>query len=978
MAGYDGSIRIDTKIDKKGFNNGLNSLTGSVKKFMGLIATAFSVTAVVKFGKACVDVATETSNAWIGLNSILTGQGKSFDIAKSFINDYVSDGLIPLNNAVAAYKNLALRGYSSDQIQKTMNALKNSATFARQSTYSLGDAVQTATEGIKNENSMVVDNAGVTKNVAKMWEDYAKSIGKTTNNLTQAEKIQAEVNGILEETKFQSNDAAIYSSTYAGKLAQLNSAFTTMKTAIGNAIQPIAKLFVPVITSAVNVVTKLFTALAGLLSLFGLKADSVETVSNGIGDLAEEAGQASDAIEGIGDSAAQAGKDAKKASKDVTSFDKLNTLSSNKNTSSVGSGDSGSAGTSGIKESLDLTTTLQEDTSMFDGLIGRVKELLDLFKQGFDVSFGETNFDGIIGHLKGIKDLAVEIWTDPEVTGATNQWIEAVMYRLGQTVGAIARIGTNIVEGLIGSIEKYVKQNKERMKKHIVSMFKISSEDLKLTGNLWEVLGKISDVFKSAVAKQIGADLIAIFLNPLMSIQEFFAKFTKDIKAIFFQPIIDNAEKLKVTFENIIKPIRTITSTLAEAFTYVGDKWNEVYDGHIKPLMDSIKTGLRDTFGKFLDVYNTYVAPALQRMADKFQELWNTHLKPLVDNISGFIGSIGDALTVFWNNILKPIVDWIVQNILPILVPILETIWNTACNVFGLISNAISHIIGVIKGIIDFIVGIFTGDWEKAWNAVKGIFSTIWDGIKNMFAGIGNTLKDIFKGVIEWIKAGLSSWGNTISEIWNKIWDGIKNAFSNIVNGIKNIASNIFNGIKNTISNILTGIKNTWNNIWNGLKTTVTNVFNSIWSTIKKVINSILGGIERMTNGVINGINGMIGALNKLKFDVPDWVPLIGGKKFGFNIPNMKQVSIPRLAKGGIAYRPTYAQIAEAGKEAVLPLENNTGWMDTLADKLVEKIGIKKSDNGDIVIYIVVDGEIIQKVVQKRQKKDNFATNGGI
>lgn len=223
-------------------NSAASKISSSLSKIGKAALAAFSVAAVVKFGKECLRVATETSNAWIGLNSILTGQGRSFDNAKKFIQEYVSDGLVPLNNAVAAYKNLALRGYSSDQIEKTMTALKNSATFARQSTYSLGDAVQTATEGLKNENSVVVDNAGVTKNVAKMWEDYAKSIGKTTNQLTQAEKIQAEVNGILEETKFQSNDAAIYASTYSGKLAQLNTAFTNLKTAVGNVIQPIAKL----------------------------------------------------------------------------------------------------------------------------------------------------------------------------------------------------------------------------------------------------------------------------------------------------------------------------------------------------------------------------------------------------------------------------------------------------------------------------------------------------------------------------------------------------------------------------------------------------------------------------------------------------------------------------------------------------------------------------------------------------------------
>ena len=357
------------------------------------MAVAFSVTAIVKFGKECLNVATETSNAWIGLNSILTGQGKSFEQAKSFINDYISDGLVPLNNAVTAYKNLAARGYSSEQIEKTMTALKNSATFGRQSTYSLGEAVQTASEGLKNENSILVDNAGVTKNVAKMWEDYAKSIGKTTNQLTQQEKIQAEVNGILEETKFQSNDAAVYTSTYSGKLAMLSQAFTNMKTAIGNVIQPIAKLFIPIITSAVNAVTRLFTALSGVMSLFGLQADSVETVSNGIGDIATNAEDASSAISGAGDSA----KKTAKQLNNLASFDNLNVLPQESDTSSSSGGGS-TGGASGLTDSLDVTSTVKEDTTAFNGLIDRVKELANIFKSGFNISFGDTNFDGILSH----------------------------------------------------------------------------------------------------------------------------------------------------------------------------------------------------------------------------------------------------------------------------------------------------------------------------------------------------------------------------------------------------------------------------------------------------------------------------------------------------------------------------------------------------------------------------------------------------
>ena len=133
-------------VDKQA-NMASTRITSSLGKIGKAVMAAFSVAAVVKFGKECLNVATETTNAWIGLNSILTGQGKSFNRAKSFIEDYISDGLVPLNNAVTAYKNLTLRGYNEDQIQKTMTALKNSATFARQSTYSLGDAVSLATEG---------------------------------------------------------------------------------------------------------------------------------------------------------------------------------------------------------------------------------------------------------------------------------------------------------------------------------------------------------------------------------------------------------------------------------------------------------------------------------------------------------------------------------------------------------------------------------------------------------------------------------------------------------------------------------------------------------------------------------------------------------------------------------------------------------------------------------------------------------------
>ncbi|HZK20886.1 MAG TPA: hypothetical protein VFC76_01265, partial [Oscillospiraceae bacterium] len=186
----DGSIIISTKIDQSGFKqgtkqleNGLSSIKNSLKNLAVAAGIAFGTAAMVNFGKASVKSATNLTNAMTGLKSIVDGQGKSFAEAQGFINSYTKDGLIPATDAITAYKNLAARGYDTKQIERSMLALKDSSAFGRQSSLSMGEAVKTATEGLKNENSILVDNAGVTKNVSMMWKDYAKSIGVGVDSL---------------------------------------------------------------------------------------------------------------------------------------------------------------------------------------------------------------------------------------------------------------------------------------------------------------------------------------------------------------------------------------------------------------------------------------------------------------------------------------------------------------------------------------------------------------------------------------------------------------------------------------------------------------------------------------------------------------------------------------------------------------------------------------------------------------------------
>lgn len=408
-----GSVFFNINTNRGAFSKEIKSAAGQAQSVfssaMGkvgkAIGVAFSAAAVVSFGKKCVEVASETQSAWVGLSSILNGQKKSFGEANRFIQDYISDGLVPLNNAVTAYKNLAARGYSTEQIEKTMTALKDAAAFSRQASYSYGDAISTATEGLKNENSILVDNAGVTKNVAKMWEDYAKSIGTTTNALTQQQKIEAEVNGIMEETKWQTGDAAKYATTFAGRVAKLSATFTSLKTEIGNVIIPILNLFIPAIQTALDALLKFLGLLKTAMASIGLEMPDVTS----LGGVTAGATEAAEAIDNTGTAAEKAAKKVKKA---FASYDEINVLSKS-SASDTGTGGS-SAGASGVE-----AATIGGVNSLKDQLSSASAELGTFFDPLADAwqAHGEpivqsikNAFNNLKEVGKGVGDVIKNLW----------------------------------------------------------------------------------------------------------------------------------------------------------------------------------------------------------------------------------------------------------------------------------------------------------------------------------------------------------------------------------------------------------------------------------------------------------------------------------------------------------------------------------------------------------------------------------------
>lgn len=192
-------------------------------------------------------------SALIGLDSVASGRGIQSDKLQGAL-DQVTDAFFDAAAASTAFKNLLARGYNLEQATQSILRLKDSAAFGRQASLGLAEAVVTATEGLKNENSILVDNAGVTKNVSVMWREYATSIGTTVDKLTQAQKIEAEYQGIMRETVHQQGDLAKLQDTLAGAQAA---------TAMG--AQKLAESYGSAMAPAVELVTKLFGSLLGIL-----------------------------------------------------------------------------------------------------------------------------------------------------------------------------------------------------------------------------------------------------------------------------------------------------------------------------------------------------------------------------------------------------------------------------------------------------------------------------------------------------------------------------------------------------------------------------------------------------------------------------------------------------------------------------------------------------------------------------------------
>lgn len=203
---------------------------------LGGLATLAGIGA---FAKAAVEESQRAEAAFKGLESVANFTGVGIGDAFQAAGALAADGLVSTTDATRALQNLLARGFNVQESLAILTRLKDAAAFNRASHLSLSEAVVTATEGIKNENSELVDNAGLTKNLAVIVQEYADSVGKSSDELTAAEKNQAILNGVMRETEAQVGNAARALEGLTGEQARAASAAADLRRQIGESLTPV-------------------------------------------------------------------------------------------------------------------------------------------------------------------------------------------------------------------------------------------------------------------------------------------------------------------------------------------------------------------------------------------------------------------------------------------------------------------------------------------------------------------------------------------------------------------------------------------------------------------------------------------------------------------------------------------------------------------------------------------------------------------
>lgn len=394
--------------------------------------------------------------------------------------------------------------------------------------------------------------------------------------------------------------------------------------------------------------------------------------------------------------------------------------------------------------------------------------------------------------------------------------------------------------------------------------------------------------------------------------------------SIYLESNSENIKNYIIDMFDIASDISVLASQGADAFANVfsvfGDENGQQITANLIQIFSDAFMMVTENAAKFgKDIIDCIVTPFVENQ-DALKDALDGLLGVIADlttTISDGVQHVTDKITELYDEHIHPFIENVKNGMSELIEKFLE-FWNT-----------------YIQPILENLALMFEDTYE---NHLKPVFDNIIEIIGIVIDILNDLWTNILQPIIAWI---------------------IKNILPIILPIIKNLSQNIKDSVDfilDLINFLLAGVKLVFAAIHALLTKDTDKALRQTEKSVKDFVNSVIQLFENMVNRVINGINSLISGFNSIGFDLPDF---LGGGSWHPSIPTIPTVNLPRLANGGVTTGRTLAEIGEAGREAVLPLENNTGWMDDLASKLASKM---PDYSGAKTVVLEVDGKEFARI----------------
>lgn len=909
--GADGQVVIDTSLNNSGFIRGIRGMTGqvgglqsAVKRLGKVIVGAFAVRAVVNFGRRAVQIGSDVAEVQ-NVVDVAFGElkGQAEDFASTAITQFGMSTLAAKKTAstyMAMAKGMGIASQEAADMAITLAGLSGDVASFFNISQELADI---KLKSVFTGETETLKDLGVVMTQDNL-KAYALSKGfrKSYDAMSQAEKVALRYQFVLDSLALANGDFARTQDSWANQTRILSMQWQEFMGILGQSIIAVLK---PVV-KWLNAVVSHMIALATMLN---------NTVTKAFGGETQQAQQTSSAIASSVDNQealTDAVKDTSKAQqKSLAGFDEITKLAGEAAGSTEGAGGGIGMDVSSIAVP-DLSELPEPEEPPFSSWGEAFSAFLDTLLAG--IPRLETAFGNFADWLNGVSQKLHEMFTFPgvlekvqqlgrDLAGAFNHLVAQIdWYQLGQALGAGLNLALQFLVSFLysfdwialgGQLAQYVNGLVSEIDWYAFGSFLFKGIKLALETLAGFLLGldmpQLAQAASQAVIgyfnamrdtvagidwAQIGAQ-IAAFLNSIdwAGAISAFMEAAKEIVQAFLKAVdgfIRNANPEVLIGAAALLAGHVVRGLISKTIVPLAKKLvSEVIQKIAEALMSSSFASILSTVGQTIAGIGSIIGGVILA-ASSFFSMWNEGFHWAKEVIMLF----GVALTA----------------------------------VGAIILGAPALVAGVIAAIVAAVATMAVVIHEH-WEEIKQRFSDMWAGIQE----IAGTIAQWFSSnVIEPVKQFFTQLWETVKQLASDAWTGIQGIWSvvsgwfnsTIIQPVAGFFKGMWDGIKQSASSVWEAVKGIWSAAGEWFSQHVTqplaSAFDAAGNAVKNTINGLVVNVEGMLNAVIRGVNWLISQLNKVSFEVPGWVPGIGGRSFGFSLQKLSEVSLPRLAQGAV------------------------------------------------------------------------------